>query len=186
MCLRMSRCCLCLDTKKGTVLTAVACIAAAVFTFIFIVLGLVYWDLLEQRIHRSYEKIGLDPELIETCIAILYYCNIFTLIVIALYVFLSVLLIVGAQREEFKHMIPWISATFLLLPFVTFSFIIQLIMGLVGGEWPVIIPAIVVLVWCCFWWYGFFCAVSHYRMLKGDIHRPVATIFKRRREEDDY
>ena len=68
-------------------------------------------------------------------------------------------------QEEFKHMIPWISATFLLLPFISVCFVLQFIFGLIGGGvWAVIAPAVAVLIWCCFWWYGFFCAVSHYRV----------------------
>ncbi|XP_021954702.1 uncharacterized protein LOC110851291 [Folsomia candida] len=183
MCLRMRKCCFCLDTRNGTILTAVACIAASLFTFAFIILGLVYWDQFSLRVHKAYQEIGLAEDTIDTCIKILWWGNIFTLLTIILYIILSIMLIIGASREEFKHMIPWISASFLLLPFVTFSFLLQLIFGIIGGGVSaVLVPAIVVLIWCVFWWYGFFCVVSHYRMLKGDIHRPVATLFRR----DDY
>jgi len=186
--LRMRSCCLCLDTGKGTILTAVACIAASVVTFVLILLGLIYWDTFSEEVRKAYNETGVfsDDE-VGTILSVVWWGNIFSLIVAIIYIILCCFLILGVARETYKHMIPWISASSMLIPFFLISFIIQLIFGLVRGPvLPVLVPAILVIVWCIFWGYGFFCAVSHYRMLKGDIHRPVATIFKRAPPEREY
>jgi len=180
-CLRMHTCCCCLDTGKGTILISIASIAATILTFGFLLFGLICWDRFSLAVIDSYHRIGIvDDDTIEFILRIVWWGNIFTLILCVIYVILCILMIVGVNREQFKHMIPWISFTSMVLPFFTTCFIIQLIFGIIGGpELAVLVPAIIVLVWCGFWAYGFFCAVPHYRMLKGDIHRPVATIFKR-------
>ncbi|CAG7732031.1 unnamed protein product [Allacma fusca] len=179
-CLRMHTCCFCLNTARGSIAAAISSIAAGLTTFIFIILGLVYWDEFSEAVRKSYhEKINFSKDSVDFILKVIWWGNIFTLIVILLYVFLCILMIIGVKTEQYKHMIPWITSTCLIIPFFSISFIIQLIFGIVGISWAVIVPALVVLLWCAFWLYGLFCAISHYRVLKGDIHRPVSTLWKR-------
>jgi len=176
----MRTCCGCLDTAKGTVLTAVACIAACATTFAFIVTGLFYWESVSYMLHEHYNSTGIPEDIADVSVLILWWGNIFTLIFMIIYVILCVLMVMGVKKEQYKHMIPWISLTTMLIPFVIISFIIQLVFGIIGGSrMGILIPVFLVLIWCIIWTYGYFCSVSHYRMLKGDIHRPVTTLFKR-------
>lgn len=96
---------------------------------------------------------------------VLWWGNIFTIIFMVIYCILCGLMVMGVKKEQYKHMIPWISVSTMLIPFVFISFLFQLIMGIIaGGQGGILIPAILILVWCVIWAYGFCCAVSHYRV----------------------
>lgn len=96
---------------------------------------------------------------------VLWWGNFFTFIFTVIYLIFCVLTIIGVQKRQHNYIIPWISVTTMVIPFVLMSFLFQLLIGVISSEKGGIpIPTIVVLILCCTWAYGFCCVVSHYRV----------------------
>lgn len=104
---------------------------------------------------------------------VLWWINIFTFVFIAIYFVLCTLMIIGVRKRQHNCIIPWISATAMAIPFILMSFLFEILMGVISSDkGGILIPAIIVLILCCTWAYGFCCVVSHYRVRKIILSFP--------------